>query len=125
MSVKCIYHVARRDLLTSTSPDDPLHAQLITLYNKLKPIVLFRQANKRCCQNNTPQPGDWDIGLSNDGMRIMQENMFGPDTGAGLTAGQQRLLNSTLEMGFPRIGEHAVGDNCHPWILTLTVSSQR
>ncbi|KAL9102453.1 MAG: hypothetical protein Q9163_002414 [Psora crenata] len=70
---------------------------------RLKPIVLSRQSDKRAEKYSPTQPLDWDIGLDGAGRRIMKENMFGPDTGAGLTDGQRRLLDSTLEMGFPQI----------------------
>ena len=76
------------------------------LYRRLKPIVLGRQDyHKWTGQDKRGEPREeWDVGLDVRERRIMQENMFGPDTGAGLTDGQKRLLDSTLEMGFPQIG---------------------
>ena len=89
-------------LLTVCSPHDTKNFEIALLF-LLKPKL--RRRNIKGIQSTIPTPNEYENGLCETGEQMLRLSLFGSNRGAVDTPGMNRLLKSTLELGFPQPGE--------------------
>ena len=90
-------------MLTARSPKDPKNFEMALLFVFLKPVMRDRDIGE--IQHTTPPNRDYANGLSWTEELFLRQELFGPDRGAVDSQRMNRLFESTLELGYPLVGE--------------------
>ena len=93
----------KRKLLTGCSPHDSKNFDMALLFLLLKPKMHRRSIKE--IQNASSTSKTYENGLSETEEQYLRRSLFGPDRGAVDSPSMNRLFKSTLELGYPQLGE--------------------
>lgn len=87
----------------SLHPNEHKNFQLSLLFQQLKKLVHERTGKFQ--ENENPSVTKYSNGLSKAEQVFLEQSLFGCYAGPNKTPAMRRLLDSTLELGFPQKGK--------------------